>query len=67
MIEAQACDTENTYPSDVHFCTLGDRQIILVGTAHISRKSADLVREVISRERPDHVCVELDEKRYEKR
>ncbi len=65
MIEAQACDTENTYPSDVHFCTLGDRQIILVGTAHISRKSADLVREVISRERPDHVCVELDEKRYE--
>ncbi|OGR03907.1 MAG: conjugal transfer protein TraB [Deltaproteobacteria bacterium RIFOXYD12_FULL_50_9] len=50
---------------DVHLLLVGDREIILIGTAHISRKSADLVREVIAREKPDRVCIELDEKRYE--
>ncbi len=41
------------------------REFILVGTAHISRESADLVREVIEAERPDRVCVELDADRYQ--
>jgi len=36
-----------------------------VGTAHISQQSVDLVREVIEAERPDCVCVELDQQRYE--
>lgn len=36
-----------------------------MGTAHISQQSVDLVREVIERERPDCVCVELDQQRYE--
>lgn len=40
------------------------REFIIVGTAHISRESADLVREVIERERPDCVCIELDAQRY---
>jgi pheromone shutdown-related protein TraB len=35
-----------------------------VGTAHISKESTDLVRRVIEEERPDRVCVELDEQRY---
>lgn len=43
----------------------GDREIVLVGTAHVSRESADLVRRVIAEERPDCVCVELDERRLE--
>jgi pheromone shutdown-related protein TraB len=51
--------------SDVHVVHAGGRQITLVGTAHISRESADLVREVIERERPDVVCVELDAQRFE--
>lgn len=55
----------NGYPADVHFINLNGRQIILVGTAHVSRESADLVRQVIETEKPDCVCVELDEKRYE--
>jgi pheromone shutdown-related protein TraB len=38
---------------------------VVVGTAHVSRESAALVREVIERERPDCVCVELDHQRYE--
>ncbi len=45
--------------------TVGGREFVIVGTAHISRESADLVREVIERERPDCVCVELDAQRYE--
>ncbi|MDP7570791.1 MAG: TraB domain-containing protein, partial [Myxococcota bacterium] len=49
---------------DVHSVAVGDREIILVGTAHISRESADLVREVIEHERPDAVCIELDPQRF---
>lgn len=43
---------------------VGDRQIVLLGTAHVSRESVDEVRRVISEEKPDRVCVELDEGRY---
>jgi len=53
----------NNYPEDVHFINKDGREFIIVGTAHISRQSADLVREVIEKEKPDVVCVELDEKR----
>ena len=52
------------YPDDVEYFTLGEREIFLVGTAHVSQGSIDLVKEVIANERPDCVCVELDEKRY---
>lgn len=54
---------KNNYSEDVHYVNKNGRQYIIVGTAHISRQSADLVREVIEREKPDTVCVELDEKR----
>ena len=40
------------------------REIILIGTAHVSRSSAEEVTEVIKSERPDRVCLELDEARY---
>ncbi|MGH0030074.1 MAG: TraB/GumN family protein [Myxococcota bacterium] len=53
------------YPSDVHVLEIGGREILLIGTAHVSQESADLVREVIEKERPDAVCVELDAQRYE--
>ena len=58
-------DSAPNYPPDVHCLKLGDREIFLIGTAHISRESVELVRQVIAGERPDCVCVELDEKRYE--
>jgi len=51
-------------PSDVNIVHLKDRRIFLIGTAHISRRSADLVRSIIEKEKPDCVCVELDEKRF---
>lgn len=41
------------------------KEFILIGTAHVSKKSADQVKEVIEAERPNAVCVELDEPRYE--
>ncbi|MEH7114496.1 TraB/GumN family protein [Neobacillus niacini] len=43
---------------------LDGKEIILVGTAHVSKLSVEQVKEVIDRERPDSVCIELDEQRY---
>jgi pheromone shutdown-related protein TraB len=59
--------TENRadLPADVRVVEVDGREFVLVGTAHISRESVDLVREVIEKERPDAVCVELDQRRYE--
>ena len=53
------------YPEEVEVLELDGRRIVLVGTAHVSRESADLVRRVIEQERPDAVCVELDQRRFE--
>ncbi|WP_044337106.1 TraB/GumN family protein [Rossellomorea aquimaris] len=41
------------------------KEYILIGTAHVSRLSAEQVKEVIESEQPDTVCVELDEPRYQ--
>jgi pheromone shutdown-related protein TraB len=40
------------------------KEIILVATAHVSKQSAELVKTVVEAEKPDSVCVELDEGRY---
>ncbi len=54
------------YPEDVHPINLpGDRSLLLIGTAHISQESVDLVKRVIHQEKPDCVCVELDAKRLQ--
>jgi len=50
---------------DVHVVRVRDREFIVVGTAHVSRESAELVRRVIDEERPDGVCIELDAGRYD--
>jgi len=41
------------------------REILLVGTAHVSKRSVEEVRHVIRQVAPDAVCVELDASRYE--
>ncbi len=41
------------------------KEIILIATAHVSKESAELVRQVIEDERPDSVCIELDRGRYQ--
>lgn len=42
-----------------------DKEIILIATAHVSKESAELVRQVIEEEQPDSICIELDEERYQ--
>ncbi len=44
---------------------LDGKEFILIGTAHVSRNSVEQVKEVIEFERPDSVCIELDEQRYQ--
>ena len=41
------------------------KEIILIATAHVSKESAALVKSVIDIEKPDSVCIELDEARYQ--
>jgi pheromone shutdown-related protein TraB len=49
----------------VHRLTQNGREIILIGTAHVSRDSAELVEKVIDEEKPDVVCVELCQARFD--
>jgi len=51
--------------ADRHELVYEDRQITLIGTAHVSRESADLVEKIISEEKPDTVCVELCQSRFQ--
>ena len=53
---------ENT---DIKRIYLGDREIVIIGTAHISQDSVDTVKSVIEAENPDTVCVELDQQRFQ--
>ena len=50
---------------NTHRLTFKDKEITLIGTAHVSRESADLVGKVIEEEKPDTVCVELCQSRYQ--
>ncbi|WP_040015838.1 TraB/GumN family protein [Desulfobacter postgatei] len=45
--------------NDIHILDRDGKQIILIGTAHVSRHSAQLVLDTIESEQPDTVCVEL--------
>ncbi len=44
--------------------TLGDREFILLGTAHVSRESVDGVTTMFEEESPDHGCGEIDDARH---
>jgi pheromone shutdown-related protein TraB len=48
-----------------HHMTYEDKEVTLIGTAHVSRESAELVGHVIEQEKPDTVCIELCESRYQ--
>jgi pheromone shutdown-related protein TraB len=49
----------------IHHLQLGDKEVILVGTAHVSRESAQQVEQIIREEKPDTVCIELCQSRYQ--
>lgn len=63
-MSAEPTPSQYTDSEDVHLVEIDGRRIYLVGTAHISQESVDLVREVIEHEQPDAVCIELDERRH---
>ena len=49
----------------VHHLEYDGKHVTLVGTAHVSRESAQQVRQVIQEEKPDTVSVELCLSRYQ--
>jgi pheromone shutdown-related protein TraB len=52
-------------PNVVHNLACDDKQIILLGTAHVSKESVTLVKSVIEQENPDTVAIELCPSRFE--
>jgi pheromone shutdown-related protein TraB len=55
----------NASHGDLTRMTINGREILLVGTAHVSKASVDLVEKMILEEKPDTVCVELCQSRYQ--
>ena len=56
--------TVETISDTIHRLILNDgRQIVLVGTAHVSQNSVDEVQALIEQEQPDRICIELDKSR----
>lgn len=51
--------------SNITRIELDGKEYILIGTAHVSKESAEEVKAVIEQEQPDAVCIELDQQRYE--
>ncbi len=54
-----------TYSGNVHEILIDEKQIMLIGTAHISQSSVDEVNDVIEQEKPDTVCIELCASRHQ--
>ena len=49
----------------IHHLKFGNKDILLLGTAHVSKESTRLVTAVIEEEKPETVCVELCPSRYQ--
>jgi pheromone shutdown-related protein TraB len=56
---------ETKIKDNVDLIEFDEKKIYLVGTAHISKISADLVEEVIREIKPDSVAVEICDSRYQ--
>lgn len=63
MNDNNQSETTDLAPSDIHRLQLGNSEVILIGTAHVSQESVETVRQTIIDEQPDCVCVELDAQR----
>jgi pheromone shutdown-related protein TraB len=60
----QLLDGEKMSDNNVTRLDYQGKEIILIATAHVSKESAELVKQVIEEEKPDSICIELDEERY---
>jgi len=50
---------------NIHRVDLDGREIMLIGTAHVSKASVEEVKTLIEAEKPDTVCIELCQARYQ--
>lgn len=50
---------------DITRLSFQGKEIVIIGTAHVSRESADLVEQTILEEKPDTICVELCQSRLD--
>ena len=62
--EAERPPTPPDLPASVQRVELDDREVFLVGTAHVSPQSVRDTKQAIEALEPDTVCVELCEARY---
>lgn len=56
---------DTNHSDAIRHLTYEDKEVLLIGTAHVSKESVDLVKTVIENEAPDTVCVELCEGRFQ--
>ncbi len=56
--------TEATLPESVHRLQVDDKDVYLIGTAHVSMESVNDVKATVQAVQPDTICVELCELRY---
>lgn len=56
---------DSSLPEHATRLRVGDKDVYLVGTAHISRESVDDVRRTVDQVEPDTICVELCQARYQ--
>jgi pheromone shutdown-related protein TraB len=57
-------DDNTNLPESVTHIKVGEKNVYLVGTAHISKESVEDVRQSIQSLKPDAVCIELCQGRY---
>lgn len=50
--------------NNIQILEYGGKEITLIGTAHVSQDSVELVKQTIEEVCPDTVCIELDAERY---
>ena len=56
---------QQTLPKTVHHIKANDKDIYIVGTAHVSKESVLDVRNTVEAVKPDSICVELCQPRYQ--
>lgn len=52
-------------PNSITTIQLGEKEIYLLGTAHVSHTSTEEVKNCVADLQPDSVCIELDDDRYD--
>jgi pheromone shutdown-related protein TraB len=62
--ENRLSELESSYEENIVRIQMDDKEIILLGTAHVSKESAAQVLEIVEAEDPDTIAVELCQGRY---